>query len=362
MEAGKINGRDIGLDVTRIVAYLSVLSVHFFLNSGFYEIPVEGERMYVMTAMRTMFMVCVPLFLLLTGYLSSSQEIKITKENLLHRYAKLEPLLLTYFLADMLVLLLARKLYFGENVTVGSALLNVLSYQQYAWYINMYIGLALLIPFLNLLWKNLQTRQEQGIWIIVLAALTMLPSILNFKVQLVPNWWGDLYPVTYYYIGAYLKKNVDIKKLSTAKIAAALLAAWSCFSVFNIWINKGGSFQWGVWCSWGGVQNVVDSVLVFLLLNSIHYPEVPPRAEKCIAYISKITLPAYLLSWIPDKVNYPKLNSLIEPMQVRMNYYPIMVGVSVLVSLLLAAAVQESAQLLLRGKKTLLKKVLKEKV
>ena len=231
---------------------MSVLSVHFFLNNGFYDTPVEGERMYIMTAMRTLFMVCVPLFLLLTGYLSSSQEIKITKESLLHRYAKLEPLLLTYFLSDMLVVVLARKLYFGEEVTVGSALLNALGYKQYAWYINMYIGLALLIPFLNVLWKGLQTKQEQGALVLVLAVMTMLPSVLNFEVQLVPNWWVNLYPVTYYYIGAYLKKNVDIKKLSTARIAAVLLVTWCCFSAFNIWINKGSVFQCGVWCAWGG--------------------------------------------------------------------------------------------------------------
>lgn len=63
--------RDLGLDITRIIAFASVPSVHFFLNSGFYDTPVLGEKMYIMVIFRTLFMICVPLFMLLSGYLMS---------------------------------------------------------------------------------------------------------------------------------------------------------------------------------------------------------------------------------------------------------------------------------------------------
>ena len=44
----KVKERNIGLDITRIIAFASVPLVHFFLNSGFYDIPVAGMKMYIM--------------------------------------------------------------------------------------------------------------------------------------------------------------------------------------------------------------------------------------------------------------------------------------------------------------------------
>lgn len=69
--------RNLNLDLIRSIAVFSVLSVHFFLNNGFYEYPVDGGRMYMMVAMRTFFMICVPLFLILTGYLMNKKKLSI---------------------------------------------------------------------------------------------------------------------------------------------------------------------------------------------------------------------------------------------------------------------------------------------
>ena len=65
--------RNINLDIIRCVAVLTVICVHFFLHNGYYNIPVLGKKMYIATIMRTAFMVCVPLFLLLTGYLMNKK-------------------------------------------------------------------------------------------------------------------------------------------------------------------------------------------------------------------------------------------------------------------------------------------------
>ena len=67
--AASSSKRDLGLDYTRILAFLLVVTVHFFLHSGFYGNAMQGEKMYIMTAIRTLCMSCVPLFLLLTGFL-----------------------------------------------------------------------------------------------------------------------------------------------------------------------------------------------------------------------------------------------------------------------------------------------------
>ena len=65
----KLSSRNSSLDIIRIFAAFMVLSVHFFLYNGFYSEPVNKPAMFVAVGMRTFFGICVPLFMILTGYL-----------------------------------------------------------------------------------------------------------------------------------------------------------------------------------------------------------------------------------------------------------------------------------------------------
>lgn len=73
--------RNLNADLIRCVAVFSVVSVHFLKNNGFYSTPVIGGDMLLMCIYRSLFMACVPLFLMLTGFLSgkSSSRGSITR-------------------------------------------------------------------------------------------------------------------------------------------------------------------------------------------------------------------------------------------------------------------------------------------
>ena len=68
--------RNPAADIIRILAFFLVVSVHFFLNNGFYSYIVEGKRMYIMTLMRSFCIICVPLFLTLSGYLLRRKQLE----------------------------------------------------------------------------------------------------------------------------------------------------------------------------------------------------------------------------------------------------------------------------------------------
>ena len=68
MEKNKLV-RDYRLDIIRIFSLFCVIAVHFFLNSGFYDEIVVEKRMYIMSIFRSFFIICVPMFIMLTGYL-----------------------------------------------------------------------------------------------------------------------------------------------------------------------------------------------------------------------------------------------------------------------------------------------------
>ena len=319
MSAANGTQRDIGLDLTRILAFLAVPSVHFFLNSTYYDTAIVGPRMALMTVMRTAFMVCVPLYMLLSGYLSAGKHIPLTRSGLLGYYKKLLPIFLTYALSTG-VILLYRVLWLGEEQTIRSAVKNLLSFQQYSWYMNMYFGLLLLTPFLNALWQSLATPAARRALLAVLLVLTVLPGMVNIYNlhsaetllhpwlstsydQLVPDWWQRLYPITYYFLGGYLRAHVDIKRLRTGRLAALLLLAVLCFGGYNVWRNQGIPFVWGSWCDWGSLQNVVDTVLVFLLLNSIRY-STPPYFH-CTLYRLSLQADPRCVSGVVDTGQLP---------------------------------------------------------
>ena len=85
----------VSLDIIRCVALFCVIAVHFFLKTGFYNEPVDDLSMFGMIIMRNSFMICVPLFMLLTGYLIHNADIS------LKYYIKLVRVLFVYVLASL---------------------------------------------------------------------------------------------------------------------------------------------------------------------------------------------------------------------------------------------------------------------
>lgn len=265
--------RDIGLDLTRIIAFIQIPCIHFLFKIKYYNQAIIGERMYLMTFIRVMFMTCVPLFLLLTGYLSSEKKVEIAPKPLLKYYSRLVPILLTYVITAVIIIVYGIFVD-GETETIGSVIRNVLDFRKYSWYI-------------------------------------------------------------------------DMKKLRTPALFAAYLAAILLSGVFNVWKTATVKFKYGEWCDYPSLQITVCAVLLFLFINSIRYPDVPKRASAVIAFISKITLGAYLLSWIPDDYFYRILNDAIPNIPTRLNYFPVMVALTAFTSLAAAALVQCAVNLIM---------------
>lgn len=147
--------RDTSLDVIRIIALFCVISIHFFLNTDYYDVTIEGKQIYFMTLFRSFFRICVPLFLILSGYLKNQKVLNITY------YKSFSKIAFVYILASIGCLIF-RYAYLCEDISINNGFFSILNFNasEYAWYVEMYIGLLLLIPFLNILWCNLQRKSK----------------------------------------------------------------------------------------------------------------------------------------------------------------------------------------------------------
>jgi surface polysaccharide O-acyltransferase-like enzyme len=130
--------RKTGLDLVRTIAIFSVVGVHFFYHTNFYKVPVAGKSMMVQVALRWLFTMCVPLFIMLTGYLQTEK----TPEK--RYFKKLIPILGVYLFYSVLSIIM-RIVYLKEDKSIIMWIISILTFDadKYSWYINMFIGLFL---------------------------------------------------------------------------------------------------------------------------------------------------------------------------------------------------------------------------
>lgn len=348
--------RSPALDIVRCFALLCVVSVHFFLNSSFYSTALVGEKMYLMTLVRTGAMICVPLFIMLTGYLMCH------KKPEPRYFSKLGRTLGTYLLAGIACTLYL-ILFWKNSYTLSGLIKSVLNYSiaPYGWYIEMYIGLFLLAPFLNLCYQNIESRGTKKILLGILILLTSLPSIVNIYqfssiawwnnptisadyTKILPSWWLGIYPITYYFLGCYLREYPLAIKRSTNLLLIACL--WVAAGSFVFYRSHGVPFINGAWTEYYSFMTLVQSALVFNFLARGNYHRIGKVTAYILKRLSEWTLGAYLLSYIFDMHFYTILRANVPDATDQFLYFPLIVACVYTLSLLASGVLHAIQQFL----------------
>lgn len=205
--------RESGLDIAKALATFFVVAIHFYLSCGYYNAFIASPKIYVMTCGRWLFIAAVPLFLMSTGYF------KINKTVNKSHYLSLIPIGITYFVLCTIRMICENAVY-GKIHTFSSGIRSLFNYSA-AWYVGMYIALMLMCPFLNKLWK-MCNEKEHKILIISLVIVTMGYPMIQY---VFPSFFQSMYPITYYFIGAYVKEyKPKFNKLILGCIAIVCVA------------------------------------------------------------------------------------------------------------------------------------------
>lgn len=300
--------RALGPDLVRCVAFFAVISVHFLLNSGFYDVQVRGLGMYLAGCAKTVMMTCVPLFLLLTGYLMGGKQLSAGY------YGKCTRTLATYVLVSLAMF--AVEVAQGRaEWTLDSFLWPLLDFGRpsYGWYVEMYIGLFLLIPFLNTLYDA--AGKQRTHLIVTLAVLVTLPAMVSVWHKLLPAWWGDLYPIMYYFIGCWLREHRPRLHKGLNLLLLAVLPF--VFGRFEYVVNYGETYNQQPWASYYSLSALTLSVLIFLLLYNVQGKKLPSAMHTGVGLISRLTLGAYLISQLFDDLFYTQLAEQIPEVAQR---------------------------------------------
>ncbi len=270
--------RESGLDVLRCMALFFVNGVHSFLYNGYYSEEQIGMGMWFGNCLRWLCYGCIGLFLLLTGYLKSQKPLNKSY------FKSLLPVLLGYFLTCVISFPI-RHFLLGDQLTLWGWVEKLCTFGNYAWYVEMYIGLLLISPVLNLALNQLRTN-AQLLWAAAIAfSVTALPSIVPNT--WIPNYWTALYPFTYYVIGAVIRR---LQPRLTLRQGMGCLTVW-------LGIMGALSFLENFSQGYGGFWVTVMVTLVFL---TVYHIRLKPRAARIAAWLAGGTFEGYLLSRLFD--------------------------------------------------------------
>lgn len=308
------NKRLNGIDAVRTAAILFVIVLHAISLSGI----LDGARTWQWSLalyIRQLTVSCVPLFLMLSGYLQRKKTFSLSY------YRGIIPLYLSYFVISALCMAAYAIVgYAGGNMdlTLVTALYKILNFSAngYAWYFEMYLGLFMLIPFLNMIYGSIGTKRGKLILIGTLAFLTLLPdTIAGFSpyydgsgstvaLNIIPDFFKAMYPITFYYIGSCIAEFQP--KLSRTKKRLAVLAAPLLPAVLiALYTHLRGGYAWYLFNGFQTVTVAITALAVFVALYDL---EIRSTAlQKGFSTVAICTFEMYLFSYLWDNLLYSVL-------------------------------------------------------
>lgn len=288
--------RIIGLDIIRSFAILFVISSHFFsINTPFKDSIYEGVSMFIQ-ATAIPLLSGIALFMILTGYLNANKT--VCKDY----YKGCIKVLFAYLLFSIITILF-RKYYLQEPLSWGQWILKIFDFSAipYAWYIEMWIGLFLLTPFLNYMYKAIPNRTQKLILITTLYCITSVPLFINrYNLHIIPAFWEQCYPLFFYFVGCYIREYQP--KFNKAILAFIIIAICLINPIFNsIFIHNHTLVQISG-DSYGALRSLI-AISFFLIFYDVNVKS--KFIQVSLTKISTVSLDMFLCCYMMDRLVYP---------------------------------------------------------
>lgn len=351
--------RNSSVDLIRILAFCNVVLTHFFLFTGFYNTKMVGRAALVMAIVRSFAVTCVPLFMIMTGFLMNKKQLSVKY------YSGLKPTLGAYFYASI-ICYIYNCLHGDVPMSIFGFTKDLFNFSaaKYSWYIEMYIGLFMLIPFLNIIWNSLPSKKHRLALVGTFCFLVMAPQSLNIFafgvegwwkqpsmsnafVNIFPDYWLDIYPIMYYFIGCYIKEyGIKMNRWLNLFLIGAVTVFLGGYSYYR---STPGYFLKGGWQNYGSVILACLTILIFVFILNLNVNFKSTRLQKWSRKLADLCLAAYLVSFAVDSVIYEVLNKLLPTSVARFKCIMIVVPLSIVLSFILAFVINKATKISISG-------------
>ena len=244
--------RTSNFELMRIISMLFIVMYHVIVH-GKISTEAVGSYKFIINFILSILIVHVNSLVFLTGYFSCNKnETKYKKVGKIIGKA-------WFYKAIIVILFFIFGVFPLTKIKIMEELLP-LDLGNY-WYINCYLILIILIPYLNEVIKRMNKKQFGKFIIILILLLSIIPTATNCRV-LYNDGFSIINFVLVYYIGAYfrkfpLKDNYHFKNMSKKEIQFLLLATLIIVQIINFSFNNIGqnmmSYDSNILCYFGKI-------------------------------------------------------------------------------------------------------------
>lgn len=199
--------RNLGIDLLRILSMYMIVTVHF-LGAGGVRNNTTGVNYAVAWFFEAICYCAVDCYALISGYVNCTKKI-----NRINRMMKLWLQVIYYTIGFFLIFLLTKAIRFNVKDAIHAVLPITTSHY---WYVTAYMGLLVLMPYLNTLIEGL--NRNQAATLIVVLALTF-SCYATFALRLgdpmgLNGGYSMLWLIILYLIGASTRRFAFFEHVS----------------------------------------------------------------------------------------------------------------------------------------------------
>lgn len=213
-------------ELLRIVSMLIIVMHHYVVNSGLIDVIRNNPlNLYslVLLVLGWGGKTAINCYILITGYFMCNQNITRKK------FFKLLSEVLFYNIVIYCIFVISGY----EAFSIKSFIKNIWPISEVSnGFVSGFLIFYLLIPYLNILIKNMNKVQYMFLLSILLSVYTLLPSLLKIKVVMNYVTWFSIVYLIAAYIRVYPEKIYDKKKLWKILSLVTVLLSWVSVVVF----------------------------------------------------------------------------------------------------------------------------------
>lgn len=291
------------MDVLRIISCFLVLLAH--CNLQLYPYIAFGTTKFISIGIHTLSRISVPAFIMVTGALSLGK---------IYPYKKVaKKILRTVLVIVMISFVYYISLYGLTHFNPLSFIASIYSshISPCLWYMYLYLGLLLMLPFLQRLCINMKAKDYYVFFGISFGFVGLSPIIEHFfqgfiysdKLNLAIFNIYIAYFIAGYYIDNFIKPTKKLCIIALIVMILSLSATW-ILTYYEMYtgINPDAPSTWGDFGTW---LCIIPSICFYILIKGMMNRNIRKHTAHILREIGACTFCTYLLGDLVIRVFQP---------------------------------------------------------
>lgn len=256
-------GKNKYINYMRCIICLGFIFLILLNYIGFYDSEIKGNLMIILMIIRSFALGTIPLLFMTYGYV-------LSEEKLSFKYYFMIGRLVAYYLLLNGGYLLGEFLIDNQSFNLLENIKSIFSYDNIPmmWIVDVFFGMFCLMPMFNTCWNNADSKKERFQFLLVFFILTIMPSIFNVYGQIFPEHFISMYPIFFYFVGAWIKKYVDVTKIRREK-KYVIFVICGCALVQNLSFMYNMKFNNEIYNDYGSWQSFFMGLGILFIVFSI---------------------------------------------------------------------------------------------